>query len=59
MEARKSIKFVVKDITGKILKKLISYAIDNVDVSDLAAGTYFITLYSEEKEIGNSKFIKL
>lgn len=50
---------LIKDITGKVLKKLVSYAIKNIDVSELAKGTYFVTLSNEQKIIGNTKFIKL
>jgi hypothetical protein len=49
----------IKDITGKVIKKLISYAIKSVDVSELAPGTYFITIYDAKESIGYSKFVKL
>jgi len=48
----------VYDITGKIiLSSTLNQSINTVDVSSLKKGVYFISIFNNEKLLGNKKFI--
>ncbi|MFE3846517.1 T9SS type A sorting domain-containing protein [Flavobacterium sp. LB3P45] len=54
-------KITLIDLTGKKLGNILpslNESIYNIDVSQLASGTYFLTIYTE-KEIISKKFLKL
>ena len=50
--------YEVYDITGKtILSSTLNQSISTIDVSALKNGVYFISIFNDEKLLGNKKFI--